>query len=166
MRYNALSPSEGNEREFPAGLSGCKACLVRLIAGLLCAVLVAITTAPAFAQDNPDGVVAVGGSHILTVRFPAGGMSVKERADAITERLRTFLGYENLKPSEVTVKRLNRNSAQILVRDKLFVTVTQEAARYNHTIPMALANNWAKNVRRVLLQHNVTPGTDVPVPPQ
>jgi len=133
------------------------------IGGLLCAGLLAVSVLPLAAQINNDGIVAVGGSHILTVRYPAGGMSIKQRADAITDRLNTFLAYDDLKPGEVTVKAMGKNSAKIMVRNKLFVTVTQHAADYNHTTPLALANMWVGNIRNVLLSHNVTPGPDIPV---
>lgn len=136
-----------------------------MMAGGVCACLMAVAALPGAAQENDEGKVAVGGSLVLTIRTPAGGMSIKERADAITERLSTFLAYENLKTTDVTVQRMSGNTAKILVRDKLFVTVVPEMSRPNNTTSYALAQIWAKNIRRVLMEHNVTPGQDVPVTP-
>ncbi len=111
----------------------------------------------ATAAENPDGEVAVGGEHVLTVRFPANGMSVKERADAIQERLVTILSDPKLKPSDIVALPSGRTEAKIVVKDRLLVTIDAQTARFNTSKPLALAKAWADHLRRVLPRINVKP---------
>lgn len=112
-----------------------------------------------------DGDVSVGGEHILTVRFPSGGMSVTERADAITERLVTILSDPDLKPADIVAVSLGKNAAKILVKNRLLVTVDLQTARYNQTSPLALAQSWTTHLRKVLPQINVKPNPNNGEPP-
>lgn len=115
-------------------------------------------TVPAFAAE---GDVAVGGEHILTVRFPAGGLSVKQRADAITERLVTILSAPNLKPSDIVVVPMGRQAAKITVNNKLLVTVDAQTAHFNQMTPLQLAQSWAVHLRRVLPHINAEPNPNM-----
>jgi hypothetical protein len=106
---------------------------------------------------NEDGVVAVGGVSILTIRIPAAGMSVKQRADAITTRLRFMLSDPDLKPSDIVASPLGDNAAEITVKGKLLVTIDSAMAKIDSTTPMKLAKSWTKHLRKVLPQLNVQP---------
>lgn len=123
-----------------------------------CGLLVALLLAPSRpAAASGEGDVSVGGEHILTVRFPAAGMSIKQRADAITERLNTILSDPNLKPEDIVAVSLPNGEAKIMVKDKLLVTVDKQTARFNTTTPLALAQSWTTHLRKVLPEVNVKP---------
>ncbi len=109
---------------------------------------------------NPDGVVAVGGVSILTIRFPEAGMSVRQRADAVTARLRAILADPTLRPSDIVAVPMGRNAATIMVKNHLLVTVEAETARFNSDTPMELAQTWVTHLRVVLPQINVHAGRD------
>ena len=117
--------------------------------------------APAMGHaDNRDGKVAVGGVEILTVRFPAAGLTVKQRADAVTERLNAILSDPNLKASDIEAVPLGKrclDGAEIVVKGRLFITVDCATARYNKATPIDLARAWLKHLRRVLPALNVKP---------
>jgi hypothetical protein len=124
--------------------------------GIAALALIAAVTAPAFAQ-NTDGSVDVGGVHILTVRFPAGGLSVKERADAVTDRLVTILSNPRLRPSDIVATPFGKQEAQITVAGQLLITVDARTAQYNTSTAMTLAQIWVGHLRHVLPQVNVQP---------
>jgi len=111
-----------------------------------------------------EGVVAVGGEWILTVRVPAGGMSVKERADRITERLVTILSDPNIKPQDITAVPLGKTEAKIMVKKELLITVDSETAKINQMDAMSLAKKWVSHLRKVIPQVNVKPNPMLEVP--
>ena len=106
--------------------------------------------------EGGDGDVSVGGEHILTVRFAAGGLSIKERADAITERLNVILADPNLKAADIRALPAG-SDAKIMVKDKLLVTVDSQTAKFNTSKPLQLAQAWADHLRKVLPRINVKP---------
>jgi hypothetical protein len=114
----------------------------------------ALVAVPAHADS--DGDVNVGGEHILTVRFASNGFSIKDRADAITDRLTRILSDSNLRPADIVVSKSGKD-AVIKVKDRLLVTVDAETAHFNQTTPMALGESWAKHLRIVLPRINVRP---------
>lgn len=124
------------------------------VAGLALACLAGGGTA-AFASN--DGDVDVGGEHILTVRFAADGMTVKQRADAVTERLVTILADPDLNPEDIVALPVGSNGAKIMVKTHLLVTVDLKTARFNHMKPMALAQAWLGHLRDVLPEINAQP---------
>jgi hypothetical protein len=115
-----------------------------------------LVMASGVARADGDGDVNVGGEHILTVRFPANGISIKDRAEAITDRLTRILADPNLKPSDIVVSPSGKD-AVIKVKDKLLVTVDAQTARYNQAKPMALGETWAQHLRLVLPRVNFRP---------
>ena len=119
--------------------------------GLLCGMLSA--SLPARADD---GEVAVGGEHILTIRVGVPGMSIKDRADAVTERLITILGDPGLRASDIKAATSGKD-AKILVKDRLLVTVLVVDAKMNKTTPLALAKTWVTILQRVLPRINQRP---------
>jgi len=124
-----------------------------LIAAVMC-LGIAFASFPAYADS--DGDVNVGGEHILTVRFASNGFSIKDRADAITDRLTRILSDANLHPSDIVVTKSGKD-AVIKVKDRLLVTVDAQTAHFNQTTPMELGESWARHLRIVLPRINVRP---------
>lgn len=113
---------------------------------------------PALAWSVGD--VDVGGVHILTVRAPEAGMSVKQRADKITDRLRFILSEPVIRPRDIRAVPLPNDSAKIRVKNRLLVMVTPEDARRssrNKMTALELAGAWTRHLRRVLPQLNAKP---------
>ena len=102
---------------------------------------------PAQAQDG--GGVIIGQQLVLRIRFPAGGYSVKERTDLVTERINEVLGSRAFKPSDVTVAVQNKEYV-ILIGGNLIITADKQTADFNSSTPEQLANMWADNLRRVI----------------
>jgi hypothetical protein len=84
-------------------------------------------------------------------------MSIKQRADAITERMVAILSEPSIKPEDITAVPIGRTDAKIMVKGHLLVTVDMATARFNHTTPMALAQMWLAHLRDVLPEVNVQP---------
>jgi hypothetical protein len=110
---------------------------------------------PARAAD--DGAVDVGGEHVLTVYYPAGGLSVKQRADKVTERLVTILGDPRIKPSDVQALGQGKGEARIMVKNTLLYTVDMQTAKRNSTTPLKLAQSYVAHLRDLLPRINVKP---------
>lgn len=118
--------------------------------------------APAAAQppvrsDQNEGQVAVGGRTILTIRVPSEGMTIRQRAEAVTDRLAVILADPDLKPSDIFAVPLGRTAAKIMVKNQLLVTVDPQTARINQAKPLELAQAWVSHLRRVLPSVNVKP---------
>ena len=116
-------------------------------------------SASAWAQK--PGTVDVGGEYVLTVRHPSGGMSVRQRADAITERLTTILGDPNIRPGDIRAQARGRNMAVVKVKDRLLVTIDRQAAREFDQTPLQRARSLAVRLRRVLPKINVKPNPNL-----
>src|SRR5579871_5629129 len=104
----------------------------------LCACVLALAL-PMQAQettDEKDGDVSIGSIKILTVRFPAGDMTIKQRAAAITDRLISILSDARIRPSDITIQPVGKEEAKIVVKDRLLVTVDARTAQFNHTKAM------------------------------
>ncbi len=113
--------------------------------------------AQAQGKDSRAGEVAVGGKTVLTIRVPSQGMSVKERADAIQNRLVTILADPDLKPADIVAVPLGRTAAKIMVKNQLLVTIDPQTAQINQAKPLALAQIWVEHLRKVLPHVNVKP---------
>jgi hypothetical protein len=122
--------------------------------GFTLSLLMTCVTMPARADS--DGDVNVGGEHILTIRFASNGYSIKDRADAVTDRLTRILSDSSLRPSDIVVSRSGKD-AVIRVKDRLLITVDAQTAHFNQTTPLALGESWAKHLRIVLPRVNVRP---------
>ena len=109
------------------------------------------------ARANDDGSVDVGGEHVLTVYYPAGGLSVKQRADKITERLVTILGDPHIKAEDVQAVAVGKNEAKIMVKTTLLYTVDAPTAKRNGTPALKLAQSYVAHLRDLLPRINVKP---------
>ena len=118
------------------------------------ACLLVVLSAPLFAVKEGDVVIAQ--EVVLRIRFPAGGMSVKERADRVTERINELLGTKPFSPSDVTVAVRNKEYV-VLVGDNLIITADKQTAEFNKATPEQLAKMWAENLRRVIPKAKAEP---------
>jgi len=118
------------------------------------ACLLAVLATPMFAVREGDVVIAQ--EVILRIRFPAGGLSVKERADRVTERINELLGTKPFNPSDVKVGVRNKEYV-VLVGDNLIITADKQTAEFNKATPEQLANMWAENLRRVIPKAKAEP---------
>ena len=132
--------------------------------GLLTLVGMSLGSLPAYAVDVNEGSVDVGGEHVLTIYFPSGSMSVKDRADKVTERLVTILGDPKIAPSDVQALAFGAKEARIMVKDKLLYTVDMQTAKRNSTTPMKLAQTYVTHLRALLPKINVKPNPNEGAP--
>jgi hypothetical protein len=140
-------------------LSGAMSLSMGLLSGAL----------PVRAQGDNDphaGEVAVGGKTVLTIRLPSEGMTIKERAEAVSNRLVTILADPDLKASDIVAVPLGRNAAKIMVKNQLLVTIDPQTARINQAKPLVLAQIWVDHLRRVLPRVNVKPNPGLGEPPK
>lgn len=129
----------------------------RVFALMSLAALTGLTASSVPARAADDGAVDVGGEHVLTVYYPAGGLSVKQRADKITERLVTILGDPHIKPSDVQALGQGKGEARIMVKTTLLYTVDTQTAKRNSTTPLKLAQSYVAHLRDLLPRINVKP---------
>ncbi len=122
--------------------------------GALLAIMLAGASLPVWAGE---GDVAVGGTTILRVRFATPGMTIQQRADAITERVTKILSQGVIKPQDIQVKTVKKETV-LMVGKELLITVDKATADYNKATPQQLAEMWAKHLREVLPQ--LTPQKD------
>lgn len=115
--------------------------LMLLLGGLIAAI-----SLPVFALE---GDVVVGGEVVMRVRVPAGGFSVTERVNILTERINILLGGNEFYPDRLVIKMVD-SSCCIAYEKQLLVTVDAESARSNSCSVQQLADKWAINLRRVI----------------
>ncbi len=109
----------------------------------------------AFAVGQPGDVI-IGQEVVLRIRFPAGGYSVEERAEIVTQRINELLGSQPFEASDVTVGVCNKEYA-VFIGGNLIITADKETAKFNKTTPEKLANIWADNLRRVIPEAKAQP---------
>jgi len=76
-------------------------------------------------------------------------MTVKERADAVTQRINNYLGSEPFSPDDVKVAVRNKEYV-VLIGDYVIITADKETAKINKTTPEKLAEIWAANLRKAI----------------
>ena len=103
---------------------------------------------PAYTNTNANAVF-LGGTPIFRVRVAGGGYTIEQRASRIQNRLNDILGEGPVTPSDITVSPIGAEAA-VYVKGKLIFTADSATAKFNQSTPMALANNWADNLRNVL----------------
>lgn len=126
----------------------------RTIIGLALMCVLCLLLAPMV--EAYDGDVIVGQQVVLRIRFPAGGMTVKERADEVTVRINRLLGSKPFDPNEVMTAVQNKEWV-VLVGNNLIITVDKRTAAYNEATPQQLAEMWAANLRRVIPKAKAEP---------
>lgn len=112
---------------------------------LIAAVLVAAATSlPAQPQNGEPGDVWVGGYYLLTIRTPAAGFSVAQRAAQLQGRINDLLRGQKTSLA-VTVIRSGSN-ASVYAGGRLLATATPADARASRTTPYKLATLWARRL--------------------
>jgi hypothetical protein len=109
---------------------------------------------PAIADE---GDVAVGGVLLFRIHVAANGMSPKERAEAVDTRLQDILGAPVIAPEDVHIVGTDKNSAKILVKDRLLVTVTKADGAFNSVSAQKQAQMWLDSLRKALPKINAKP---------
>jgi len=109
---------------------------------------------PALAED---GDVAVGGVLLFRIHATANGMSPKERAEAVDTRLQDILGAPVLKAEDIHIVGTDKNSAKILVKERLLVTVTKADGDFNKVTAQKQAQMWLESLRKSLPKVNAKP---------
>ena len=100
------------------------------------------------APSNANAVF-VGGTPIMRVRVASGGYTPEQRASAIQERLNEILAHGPIHSSDIVAVPFG-SEAVVRVKGQLLFTADSATARFNEASPMALANQWAQNMRAVL----------------
>jgi len=126
----------------------------RVFMALILVCMLCWVAAPVMAAYEGD--VIVGDEVVLRIRFPAGGMTVRERADQVTVRINELLGSKPFQPEDVTVGQQNKEWV-VLVGGNLIITADKTTADYNQATPQQLAEMWASNLRRVIPKAKAEP---------
>lgn len=104
-----------------------------------------------------DGDVAVGGVMLFRIHAAASGMSPKERADVVDTRLQDILAAPVIAPEDIRVVGADKNSAKIMVKDRLLVTVTKADGAVNGVTTQKQAQMWLEALRKTLPKVNARP---------
>lgn len=91
--------------------------------------------------------VTVSGQAVIRIRAEGGGMSTRERACVVAERLRKSL--ENV-GAEAVMPAVMRGSFAVAAGDRLIVMVDRRHAAANRSSCYELALRWANNIRAAL----------------
>lgn len=129
-----------------------------LMFGFVAALVVSVAQ-PLLAQAAP-GDVLVGQSVVMRVRHDAGGISKHDRAVTILDRINPFLGGGQFDPASVRVQKVGADHA-ILIGNTLIVTADIHTAAANRMTTRQLADLWAANLARAILQFKSTSGQHV-----
>ncbi len=90
------------------------------------------------------GSVLIYGVRVLTLRSTVGSLSPQSRASILATNI-----DKTGKTGDVKVKKVGKDF-QILVEDRLVLTVTAQEAKLNASTPQSLATQWAANIRKAL----------------
>lgn len=113
-------------------------------------VALALLGGAALAQSPSNATaVFVGGTPIMRVRVASAGFTPEQRASAIQERLNEILAHGPIHPSDIVAGPLG-SEAVVRVKGQLLFTADSATAKFNQATPMALASQWAQNMRAVL----------------
>ncbi len=104
-----------------------------------------------------DGDVAVGGVMLFRIHATVNGMSPKERAEIVDTRLQDILAAPVIKPEDVRIVGADKNSAKIMVKERLLVTVTKADGAANGVTTQKQAQMWLDSLRKTLPKVNAKP---------
>ncbi len=113
-----------------------------------------LTACAAYAEDAD---VAVGGVLLIRIHATVNGMSPKDRADIVDSRLQDILAAPKLVPADIRVVSANKNSAKIMVKDTLLVTVFKEDGAVNGVTTQKQAQMWVDSLKKNLPRINARP---------
>lgn len=121
---------------------------MKRLVGIMVLVGLLVTLAiPVFAVHG--GMIVIGNEQIFRLRHDSGGMTIQQRADAVTLRLNEILGCPCVYVNRIKVRRHGKDYA-IMYGKSLIVTVDSATAKDNMISTRKLARQWANNLKRVL----------------
>ncbi len=107
-----------------------------------------------------EGDVAVGSTLMFKIRVAADGKTVQERVDQVNERLPDILASKKIRPSDIKAVPVDKKkdaNINIMVKDRLLVTVTPEDGKANGVSVKKQAEDWVKSLRKTLPKVNALP---------
>lgn len=119
----------------------------RLTGILILAALLISLAIPVFAVHG--GLIVIGNEQIFRLRHDYGGMTIQQRADAVTLRLNEILGCPCVYVNTIKIKKMGQDYA-VMYGKTLIVTVDKATADDNMVSTKKLARQWANNLIRVL----------------
>lgn len=119
------------------------------------ALSIVITSRTDNIRGQQVGVVVVGNNIPLRIRYSAGDLNPRERADIVAQRLSRI---DNLRPSDITIGRVEGYWG-VLVRGNLLITADASHARANRMTTRGLATAWGNQLRSAISEE-----TGIPVP--
>ena len=121
---------------------------MKRLTGILVLVSLLLALAiPVFAVNG--GGIIIGNELIFRIRHDSAGMTIQQRADAVTMRLNEVLGCPCIYVNLIKIKKQGSNYA-IMYDKSLIITVDKQTAASNGISTKQLAKIWANNLKRVL----------------
>lgn len=111
--------------------------------------LVALTLLPQIARA--ETVVGLGGETLFVFKADKDlDKSAQERSNDVYDRIRTILNNPRFKARDIQVKALGDYGAKIVANGQLIVPIGNAEAEAHGSTHMALAEEWAKHLRKVM----------------
>lgn len=121
---------------------------ILMMAGFLCLSLGAAHAALPVAAEL---TVGLGGETLFVLKADSDlDKTAQERSNDIYDRIRLILNNPRLKGSDIQVKPLGDYGAKIVANGQLIVPIGVREAEAHGSTPMALAEDWATHLRKVL----------------
>lgn len=100
---------------------------------------------------HADIAVGIGGETLFVFKAENDlDKTAQERSDDVYDRLRNILNNPRLKGSDIQVKPLGNYGAKIIANGTLIVPIGAREAQAHGSTIMALAEEWAMHLRKVL----------------
>jgi len=96
-------------------------------------------------EGEPTGEVVMDGQVVARIRLAAGGLSAKERAMVVAERIRAWLA-DGGKAEELVAAEVESGGAAVTAGDRIIVTVTAADAAKAGEAALPLAQDWRDNI--------------------
>lgn len=105
-----------------------------------------------------DGAVALAGETFFVLKAPMDlDRDIQYRADGVYDRLRYVLNNPKLAPRDIQVKPMGDYGVKIVANGQLIVPIGDAEAAAHGKSRMALAQEWAQRLRRVLPPRTAQP---------
>ena len=94
---------------------------------------------------------------LFRIHATVNGMSPKDRAEIVDSRLQDILAEPKISPEDVRIVGSDKNSAKIMVKERLLVTVTKADGAANGVTTQKQAQMWLDSLRKTLPKVNAKP---------
>jgi len=115
--------------------------IVRIRAALAQTAGVTVSSRQSVISGLTAGEVLVGNQVVLRIRSGAGGLTAAQRAQQVSDRLRSVLATRQITGADFRVAEVNGEWA-VLAGDTILITADQYQAALNRTTPQRLATIW------------------------